>query len=461
MYIVSFQKKPLKIEFSHLERVYNMERGNPTKMAHKLTDKVLHPSNLERVNVKLTAAATHESTTAALRQFAQLQPSLRDFNDTAEFLELVRRWFNICNVKSPNMAKRLNDDNRVPLRTNCEKSEVSLQFLEDFGRFMRDWLESEISPTEKLSKDTSMALFYTCRGLAGLTRHLLKTHEDVQYVLLGKVQSDAIEGHFGHLRRLAGSNYWASVRQFMEGETVIRISSLIWWSGVKVSDIPARMSQSQEVKSQADSRAVQVLKEVASRAEGADEEELPDSAKAALGHISGYLAHAATKNEKCEACSNYLVARDKTSIKVEMKSGEDENTDIMHSFSKILDRGRLLVPSPVTIEVTLFVLNIWKDITQDPESKKVLFDCSQPREVFADVVQEVGKLSPKISDLQCGNGHRFMGRLRRMSRALFHLFAGNMVRDINSTIHGKRTSHGAGRTKADDKRRKLSGIKKA
>ena len=57
---------------------------------------------------------------------------------------------NICNVKSQYMAMRLNDDNRVPLRINCQKSEASLQFLEDFGRFMREWLDSEIPATAKL-----------------------------------------------------------------------------------------------------------------------------------------------------------------------------------------------------------------------------------------------------------------------------------------------------------------------
>ena len=75
---------------------------------------------------------------------------------------------------------------------------------------------------------------------------------------------------------------------------MICISSLIWWSGVKVNEIPARMAQSQEVRSQADSRAVQVLKEVADQA-GADGDELPDCAKDALGHISGYMAHAELK----------------------------------------------------------------------------------------------------------------------------------------------------------------------
>ena len=193
-----------------------------------------------------------------------------------------------------------------------------------------------------------MALFYTCRGLVGLARHLLSTNTEIQYVL-GKVQSDAIEGLFGHLRKLAGSSYWASVRQFLEGETVICISSLIWWSGVKVNEFPARMAQSREVRSQADSRAAQVLKEVANQA-GADGDELPDCDKAALGHISTYMAHEATKAGKCVVYFDYLVARDKVSIKVEIEGGPDEGADIMHSFPRILDRGRILVRTPVTIE---------------------------------------------------------------------------------------------------------------
>ena len=86
------------------------------------------------------------------------------------------------------------------------------------------------------------------------------------------------------------------------------------------------------------------------------------------------------------------------------------------------------------------MLNIWKSITQDPGSRKVLFSCSQSREAFADIVQEIGNLSEKISDLQCENGHRIIERLRCMSRALFHLLTGNVVRDINSTIHGKRNA---------------------
>ena len=42
-----------------------MGRRDPAKLAYKLTDRVLHPSVLERVNVSLAAAATDRSTSAA------------------------------------------------------------------------------------------------------------------------------------------------------------------------------------------------------------------------------------------------------------------------------------------------------------------------------------------------------------------------------------------------------------
>ena len=83
-----------------------------------------------------------------------------------------------------------------------------------------------------MSTDTLQAATYTCRGLVGLANYLLDNYGDlVHYILLGKVQSDRIEGRFGHLRKLAGGNYWSSVRQFLEGEAVIRVKSLIWLSG--------------------------------------------------------------------------------------------------------------------------------------------------------------------------------------------------------------------------------------
>ena len=67
---------------------------------------------------------------------------------------------------------------------------------------MERWLE-QAGKTRKLSTDILHEIIVTCRGLVGLSKYLLE-HHVLKYVLLGKVQSDKIEGHFGHLRKLAG-----------------------------------------------------------------------------------------------------------------------------------------------------------------------------------------------------------------------------------------------------------------
>ena len=53
--------------------------------------------------------------------------------------------------------------------------------------------------------------------------------------------------------------------------------------------------------------------------------------------------------------------------------------------------------------------------------------------------------------------------MNKMAGVLFNLFAGNIVRDINSEVHAKRKPSAAtrcDRSQSDDKIRKLSGAKK-
>ena len=154
--------RPLKVNFGHLIRLHNMERGDPVKLTYKLTDKVLQPSALERVNVGLAAAATQSSALAALRYFAANKPGCAEFEDTAVFLELVRRWFNSCNVKSPLMSIRMNNIHRVPLRLSCEDSERSISVIRNFGTYMHGLSD------KGMPKDTCMAVYLICRGLVGL-----------------------------------------------------------------------------------------------------------------------------------------------------------------------------------------------------------------------------------------------------------------------------------------------------
>lgn len=43
------------------------------------------------------------------------------------------------------------------------------------------------------------------------------------FVLLGKFQSDPLEGRFGYYRQLSGGNFYISCRQLLQAEKKIRL----------------------------------------------------------------------------------------------------------------------------------------------------------------------------------------------------------------------------------------------
>ena len=92
--------------------------------------------------------------------------------------------------------------------------------------------------------DTWNALQQTTEGLASLSEYLIN-HKHQQYVLLGKFQSDWIEGRFGKLRQMNGGNLFASVRQFLESERTLKIKNLAMMD-LKLSEIKDLFSESEE-----------------------------------------------------------------------------------------------------------------------------------------------------------------------------------------------------------------------
>ena len=88
----------IEASFDHVVQVYNLELSMPIKLAHKLTDKVLDPSTLEKTNVQLANSFFHESTINALRYYAN--HGHPEFKGTADVLQIIRNWFNTVNVRS-------------------------------------------------------------------------------------------------------------------------------------------------------------------------------------------------------------------------------------------------------------------------------------------------------------------------------------------------------------------------
>ena len=310
---------PMKAEFSHLLKLHQMEQGTVVKMAYRLTDRVLHPTSLERVNVQLAMSAMHETTLAALRFYGQKE-EYSHFSQTAEFLDLLRRWFATVNVRSSYTHVRLRDPARKPVRSDEKES---LTFLSSFADMLRCWQQKKAGAT-KMSADTLQAAIYTCRGLVGLANYLLEKHGNlVHYVLLGKVQSDRIEGRFGYLRKLAGGNYWSSVRQFLEGEAVIRAKSLVWMSGYSLGTVASEMEEARQQRHLEDAKVVEKLVEAASCAE---REDLNESTEQAIEHVAGYLARSVVKKHKCDGCHILLVDKNSKEL-TEVRLATDEEDE--------------------------------------------------------------------------------------------------------------------------------------
>ena len=343
---------PLRAASKHLEQLYLLELGGEVKMAHRLTDKVLHPTNVERVNVHLAMAATDESTVSALRFFSQKEEH-QEFQGTADFLELLRRWFSVVNVKTAYTHVRLRD----PLRTPPSNEERGgLNFLVAFQEMLQVWLDRKGGA--KMSRDTTQAAIFTCRGLVGLANYLLDKHSDVMhYVLLGKVQSDRIEGRFGYLRKLAGGNYWASVRQFLEGEAVVRVKSLVWLSGYSLGTVTTQMDEARKHRQREDDAVVDMLVVAASCA---DNGRLTEDTQQAIAHVAGYLARSITKKHKCQACHELLVNGRQGQLDNRRLEADNEPVDgagpglmeAVKAFTDLLNRGGLLYPSELAVHVT-------------------------------------------------------------------------------------------------------------
>ena len=89
--------------FANIEELHNLELGAPVKYAHKLSDKVLNPLALEKTNVSLATSIFDESTINALSYYSKT--GMPCFDDTAEFLQIIKNWWDVMNVKSPNKGK--------------------------------------------------------------------------------------------------------------------------------------------------------------------------------------------------------------------------------------------------------------------------------------------------------------------------------------------------------------------
>ncbi|KAG0709956.1 hypothetical protein GWK47_023779 [Chionoecetes opilio] len=397
-------QEDIHVDIGHLVSVYNCELGKEAKMAYRLTDKVLNPTRIERTNVQLVAAATHESTTTALVYYAD-KCSRPTFKETAAFLCLLRKWFNTCNVKSRGLYNWHNEPTRKPV-TNTDQE--SLVFLEQFAEWMHAWQERRDNNKRTkglfMSAETAKAFRHTSLGLVGLARHILTTYNDIiSYILLGKVQSDKIEGRFGYLRKLAGGKPQPSTRQFFEGEAVIRTTSLCKLSGYTIGEVHLGVLEVKETREDIDNTTVVLLVEAVNDYMACGEEGDEDMALLnVLCHIAGYCGKSAAKKRMCPPCTALLVKDDNGGEPRQIQLDEEQErvslSDAVlvasRQFTEMLNRGKLTKPSDFCLNIVREICFMWRALMCTEETRLLLLQAnSSSCEVFFTEILNRGKLT--------------------------------------------------------------------
>lgn len=135
-----FESDTLKYaKFQDLRNIYDKEKSLLAKQAYKLNNKSLYPSSTERQKVHLADNVFHHSTISSLKNMPNAQ-------DTADFLEIIRQWWDIVNNRSF-LKGRLKRNDWCKLFES--QLDLRINFLHKFVIWLDKWQNIEIVVTRK------------------------------------------------------------------------------------------------------------------------------------------------------------------------------------------------------------------------------------------------------------------------------------------------------------------------
>jgi hypothetical protein len=188
-------------KFKNIRDIYYEEQNSLIKQAFKLCYKSVYPTVFERQKVILADNIFHQSTISCLKS--------KGMNDTAQFTEIIRKWWDIVNNSSVMKGQIKRNEWCTPFEKPLESNlgnDVKLEFLKKFVVWLDKW-HSLNNMNGKLTNETYHALRQSTLVLISVIDYCFKTYIDLQYILAGKFSTDNLEKRFGLYRSLSGCNY--------------------------------------------------------------------------------------------------------------------------------------------------------------------------------------------------------------------------------------------------------------
>lgn len=423
----------LYANLSDLEKIYAKECNQIVKLAPALSRKVLNPSTLERQNVQLAVRLFDEKNIQALNQCSDI-----DTNGTSEFLTIILHWWRIVNVRSPKSGYHQRDPFRDPIR---ESSDKNVEFLSRFYDFLCSWEALQLEGLKehhsgKLTNDTCFALKHTTKSLVNLVQYLFETFE-IKYVLLGKFQTDKLEGRFGKYRQMSGSHFHISVTQVLESEKKLKILSLLKLKSSKFGTFSLKEFSFSD-KDENDSSSAQLSQNISVFSEIIHKpfnSQVDSAILSSLFYISGYCAHSIIKFVNgCENCLIHITSNSDFSINF---TDCESNSAQVSEYLKNLSRGALKQPSELLFEVSIQAYQIFNELISDEYEAEFLKTGRQRiilRElIISNLEQHIEEINEKC--ILCNK--TLMSILTRASHIISNIFLNNYSKIINNEVYSK------------------------
>lgn len=359
MYFLDFDdhSKTKTASFRTIKNIHSLEEGQLIKYAYGISIKALCPTSMERQNVKLVLQIFNDHVVEGLRKMGE-QTNEPFCSETAQYIEIINRWWKIMNVKSSYKGHHKRDTFLEPLTSN--NSDERNNFLMKFLLWIDDWKAANYN-SGFLTRETFTALSHTTHAVIELCDYC-SSELGFSYLLTGKIQTDVIERRFGKFRQLSGGNYNISIRQVFESECKLRLQSIgpLKIQSAHYGEINIDFSETCNIDTTIEKKEhLHFLDKV-----NVEEDDLIPlvCVLPVLTYVAGYCCYSYAKSKKCQLCKETISLND-----------IDDVFDIVdnyeNSYIQTLDRGGLAYPKPEILDIILhsFVV-VQKLVSENHES---------------------------------------------------------------------------------------------
>jgi len=399
--------------FKDIVDLFDHEASMSLKKAHRLSPATLHPKSIEKTSVKLATSVFCESTRDALRYYAVNEG--KNWAGTADFITLILKVWNVLNVKNRTKGQHKRDYTMEPVQSS---QDWKLNFLMEFADFVQSW---ESSKRPGLTRETFLALWQTCHALRECAIYLLD-RVGFKYVLLGHLQSDAIECRFGWLRQLSGANYYISMKQVLDSSRKIRAISLVKFSRFTLADIDEAIVQSEESSSPShdDSSAEYIVAALTYQ-------QRPTMSELEITYyVAGAMARSAFRTTRCEDCKEILIDSNPQSL--EPLTLEETVIGRAATFLDAINRGGLTRPSEFAFILAMNCSAVYDEIKSTKTLRDKLLGATNHRSLFVKIMDRATCDNQLLApEFYCMKGHNAK---QLFIHGYFNCLAKNMVKDL-------------------------------